>query len=120
MLRQDAFVLDPEETGCGGQNQELRGAIIEALKRVQDPEIPMNFVDLGLIYGVAIGAGGIVTIDMTLTTPTCPVAGTLPAQVQNVVSLVPGVNAVIVNLVWDPPWTSDRMSAEAKLELGLL
>ena len=99
---------------------ELREDVLEALKTVRDPEIPVNLVDLGLIYDIAITAEHVVVIEMTLTTPACPVAGSLPAQVQNIVSLVPGVAAVMVNLVWDPPWTRERMTTEAALELGLL
>lgn len=120
MLMESAFAPVENEVASDGGTPQLHAAVIDALKTVQDPEIPMNFVDLGLIYGITIRENGVVIIDMTLTTPACPVAGTLPAQVQNIVALVPGVAAVIVNLVWDPPWTKDRMSTEAKLELGLL
>jgi FeS assembly SUF system protein len=98
----------------------LRAEVLEALKTVRDPEIPVNLVDLGLIYKLTLTQAGIVDIEMTLTTPACPVAGSLPAQVQNIVSLVPGVNVVLVRLVWDPPWTKDRMTEEAQLELGLM
>jgi FeS assembly SUF system protein len=94
--------------------------VLEALKTVRDPEIPINLVDLGLIYHFMVRKDGLVHIEMTLTTPACPVAGSLPGQVQHIVSLVPGVSVVLVDLVWDPPWTQDRMSLEAKLELGLL
>jgi FeS assembly SUF system protein len=93
---------------------------MEALQTVRDPELPVNLVDLGLIYDVMVRLDGLVYIEMTLTTPACPVAGSLPGQVQNIVSLVPGVSVVLVNLVWTPVWTRDRMSEAAKLELGLL
>lgn len=98
----------------------LADEVMEALRTVRDPEIPVNLVDLGLIYDLAINQDGVVNIEMTLTTPACPVAGSLPGQVQHIVSMVPGVSVVLVKLVWSPPWTRDRMSDEAKLELGLL
>jgi len=98
----------------------LAAEVLEAIKTVRDPEIPVNLVDLGLIYRLAAGRAGVVRIEMTLTTPACPVAGSLPGQVQQVVSMVPGVNVVLVRLVWSPPWTRERMSEEARLELGLL
>lgn len=103
-----------------GEDPVLEAAVLEALKTVRDPEIPVNLVDLGLIYEVMVRRDGLVHIAMTLTTPACPVAGSLPAQVQNIVSLVPGVSVVLVQLVWEPPWTQDRMTDEARLELGLL
>jgi len=98
----------------------LEAEVMEALRTVRDPELPVNLVDLGLIYEVMVRQDGLVYIEMTLTTPACPVAGSLPGQVQNIVSLVPGVSVVLLNLVWSPPWTRDRMSEAAKLELGLL
>jgi FeS assembly SUF system protein len=101
-------------------NPELESQVLEALKTVRDPEIAANLVDLGLIYDLNVRKDGIVHIEMTLTAPNCPVADSLPGQVQAIVSLVPGVVVVLVDLVWEPPWTQDRMSEEAKLELGLL
>jgi FeS assembly SUF system protein len=98
----------------------LEEEIFEAIRTVQDPEIPVNLVDLGLIYDLAIDDLGIVRLAMTLTSPGCPVAEQLPQQVQQAVAMVPGVAAVLVALVWDPPWTADRMTDAAKLELGLL
>ena len=94
-------------------------AIVAALRTVRDPEIPVNIYDLGLIYSIdAVGAAGI-RIKMTLTAPGCPVAGILPRQVEQAVAGVQGVDDCRVDLVWDPPWTQDRMSEAAKLELGL-
>ena len=101
-------------------NPLLAAEVLEALKTVRDPEIPVNLVDLGLIYDVMVRKDGLVYIEMTLTTPACAVAGTLPGQVQHAVSLVPGVSVVLVKLVWSPAWTRERMSMEARLELGLL
>lgn len=101
-------------------DDERLQAIIAALRTVHDPEIPVNIYDLGLIYGIdAVGEDGI-AIDMTLTAPGCPVAGILPGQVAKAVESVAGINHCEVRLVWDPPWTQDTMSDEAKLELGLL
>jgi len=99
---------------------ELLEDVLEALKTVRDPEIPVNLVDLGLIYELIANKEGVVYVEMTLTTPHCPVAGALPGQVRDAVSEVEGVNDVRVKLVWSPPWDKDRMSEEAKLELGLL
>lgn len=98
----------------------LQERVLEALKTVRDPEIPVNLVDLGLIYELIVRKDGTVYVEMTLTTPACPVAGALPGQVQQAVAGVSGVNDVRVKLVWTPPWTQDRMSEEAKLELGLV
>jgi FeS assembly SUF system protein len=97
----------------------LRERVIAAIRTVYDPEIPVNIYDLGLVYGIDIDADGRVDIDMTLTAPGCPVAGILPGQVEDAVRAVDGVQAVHVELVWDPPWDQDRISDEAKLSLGL-
>jgi FeS assembly SUF system protein len=104
----------------GEPNPTLAAEVWEALRSVRDPEIPVNLVDLGLIYEVMARKDGLIYIEMTLTTPACPVAGSLPGQVQQTASMVPGVSVVLVKLVWTPTWTQDRMSDEAKLELGLL
>jgi FeS assembly SUF system protein len=90
------------------------------LKTVRDPEIPVNLVDLGLIHELIVNKDGIVYIEMTLTAPSCPVAGELPGQVKEAIEGVEGVNDVRVKLVWSPPWDMTRMSEEAKLELGLI
>ena len=100
--------------------QALREPIIEALRRVYDPELPVNIYDLGLIYRIEIGSRGDVAIDMTLTAPACPVAGMMPVMVKDAVASVEGVGAVAVELVWDPPWSMANMSDEARLELGML
>lgn len=97
----------------------LKAAIIEQLKTIYDPEIPVNIYDLGLIYDVIVQENGHVDIKMTLTTPGCPVAQTFPGTVEQSVLKVEGVNECIVELVWDPPWTQDRMTEAARLELGL-
>jgi len=94
--------------------------VLEALKTVRDPEIPLNLVDLGLIYELIVKQGGIVFVEMTLTTPACPVAQSMPGEVETAIRGVPGVDDVRVKLVWTPPWGPERMSEEARLELGML
>ncbi len=94
--------------------------IIAMLKTIYDPEIPVNIYDLGLIYDVAVDVMGHVDVKMTLTAPGCPVAQTFPGTVEDAVKSVLGVNDAKVELVWDPPWTQDRMTDAAKLQLGLL
>ena len=98
----------------------LEARINEATAQVYDPEIPVNIYELGLIYNVEIDAAGNVAIEMTLTSPACPVAGTLPGEVETRVREVDGVSDVKVELVWDPPWTPDRMTEAARLELGFM
>ncbi len=95
-------------------------AIIDALKDIYDPEIPVNIYDLGLIYNVEVTDAGHAVVTMTLTTPHCPVAESMPGEVELRVGAVPGVGHAEVNLVWDPPWDSTKMSDEARLELGML
>jgi FeS assembly SUF system protein len=97
----------------------LEERVIAAIRACYDPEIPVNIYDLGLIYDMKIDAAGKVQIRMTLTTPACPVAGSLPGEVKSRVLAVPGVTAADVELVWDPPWDKSRMSEEAALQLGL-
>jgi FeS assembly SUF system protein len=100
--------------------EEIKAGVIRQLQKVYDPEIPVNIYELGLIYEVAVEENGAVTITMTLTTPNCPEAETLPPYIERVVSGVDGVRDVVIDLVWEPPWTPDRMSEAARLELGLL
>lgn len=97
----------------------LKDQIIAALRKVYDPEMPVNIYELGLIYGVDIDDAGAVTLRMTLTAPNCPVAGTLPGEVERAVRSVPGVTGAKVELTFDPPWSKARMSEAAKLALGL-
>src|SRR5688500_17116047 len=97
----------------------LQGEVIEALRSIYDPEIPVNIFELGLIYDVVISNDANVVVKMTLTAPACPVAETLPVEVEEKVRQVEGVKSARVEIVWDPPWDMSRMSDEAKLELGL-
>ena len=99
---------------------DLKARVIALLRQIYDPEIPVNIYDLGLIYGVEVGADGDVAVAMTLTTPHCPVAETLPMEVDMKLRTLEGVRDVDVEVVWDPPWDMSRMSDEARLELGLL
>lgn len=110
----------PVEASVGGAGSDLQAAVIEALKEIYDPEIPVNIYDLGLIYGVEVDEEADATITMTLTTPHCPVAETMPGEVELRASSVPGIRDAEVNLVWDPPWSPAQMSDEARLELGML
>ena len=110
----------PSDVAAGEPGGATYDAVIEALKDIYDPEIPVNIYDLGLIYGVEVSEGSHVVITMTLTTPHCPVAESMPGEIEMRVGSVPGVGTVDVNLVWDPPWDPQKMSDEAKLELGML
>jgi FeS assembly SUF system protein len=98
----------------------LYEAVVDALKDIYDPEIPVNIYDLGLIYGVDVTDEGHAIVTMTLTTPHCPVAESMPGEVELRVSTVPGIATAEVNLVWDPPWDPAKMTDEARLELGML
>lgn len=100
--------------------EALKAAVIAKLKTIYDPEIPVNIYDLGLIYRIDVDTSGVVEVDMTLTSPACPVAQTFPGSVENTLREVEQVTAVHVELVWDPPWCQDKLSDEVKLELGLL
>jgi FeS assembly SUF system protein len=105
--------LSPEET------ERLTTEIVAALKTVFDPEIPADIYELGLIYKVDISDERAVDVTMTLTTPNCPAAGELPTQVENAIASVPGVGVVNISLVWEPAWSPDRMSDEARLVLNM-
>ena len=109
-----------EEEPKGGAGSDLQAEIVEVLKSIYDPEIPVDIYELGLIYDVAVSEDGDATITMTLTTPHCPVAESMPGEVELRVLSVPGIRDAVVNLVWDPPWDPSKMSDEARLELGML
>ena len=110
----------PENVPAGEPGGALYEAVVDALKEIYDPEIPVNIYDLGLIYAVEVTSDADVAITMTLTTPHCPVAETMPGEVELRAASVPGVRDAEVNLVWDPPWGPDKMTDEARLELGML
>jgi FeS assembly SUF system protein len=111
---------ETESKPAAAANEELKERVIEALKSVYDPEIPVDIYELGLIYDVDISEDGDAVITMTLTTPHCPVAESLPNEVELRVLSVPGIRDAVVNLVWTPPWDPSKMSDEARLELGML
>lgn len=110
----------PQSENPAAPGGALYESVIEALREIYDPEIPVNIYDLGLIYGVEVTPDADVVVTMTLTTPHCPVAESMPGEVELRVSSVPGVRDAEVNLVWDPPWDPAKMSDEARLELGML
>lgn len=100
--------------------EELREQVLEALRTCYDPEIPVNIYELGLIYDIEVDSSGVVSIRMTLTSPGCPAAGSLPPEVQSKVQGIPGVTSAKVEVVWEPVWGPERMSEAAKLQLGML
>ena len=112
--------IESEMVQLDSSDAALEQQVVAALRSVYDPEIPVNIYDLGLIYLVHIDDHSVVNVQMTLTAPACPVAGTLPGQVENVLRAVEGVRDASVELVWDPPWDQSRMSEDARLTLGLL
>jgi len=117
----DGFLKErPQDVGGNEPGGDLYESVIAALKEIFDPEIPVNIYDLGLIYGVEIDDNSRAVVTMTLTTPHCPVAESMPGEVELRVGSVPGVGDAEVNLIWDPPWDPQKMSDEAKLELGML
>jgi len=109
----DASALGPQEL------EDFTQKLVTALKTVYDPEIPVDIYELGLIYKVDVADNKDVTVDMTLTAPNCPVAGEMPGMVKSALEGVEGIGAVAVNMTFDPPWTPERMSEEAKLELNM-
>ena len=98
---------------------DVKSKVIEEIKKIYDPEIPVNIYELGLIYKIEVDYKNKVNVDMTLTSPNCPVAESLPKQVKDNIMKVEGVSDVNLNLVWEPPWDKDKMSEAAKLELNL-
>ena len=98
---------------------DIKNKVIEEIKKIYDPEIPVNIYELGLIYKVEVDGKNKVNVDMTLTSPNCPVAESLPKEVKENIMKVEGVSEVSLNLVWEPPWNKDKMSEAAKLELNL-
>ena len=117
----DGFLAaKPPADPVGGPGSDLQQAVIDALKEIYDPEIPVNIYDLGLIYGVEVDDEADAVVTMTLTTPHCPVAESMPGEVELRAASVPGIRDAEVNLVWDPPWSPEKMSDEARLELGML
>lgn len=119
--RATEFLSDGEPDEARHNDADAVGdQVIEALRTVYDPEIPVNIFELGLIYKIDVDDDNVVHIDMTLTSPMCPVAETLPEEVKSKVEALDGVEAARVNVVWDPPWNPSMMTEEAQLELGII
>jgi len=117
----DGFLQKKPETAAAGEpGGALYEAAIEALKDIYDPEIPVNIYDLGLIYNVEVSEDADIAVTMTLTTPHCPVAETMPGEIELRMGSIPGVRDAEVVVTWDPPWDPSKMSDEARLELGML
>lgn len=110
----------PSRDGLGPQELVIHEKVVEALRSIFDPEIPVNIYELGLIYDIAVNHLGEVYVRMTLTSPACPVAGTLPIEVETKIASIPEVEDCSVELVWDPPYSMEMMSEIAQLQLGLL
>lgn len=115
----EAGALASEAIHEGAASPDLEQTVIDVLRDTYDPEIPVNIYDLGMIYHVGVQPGGVVEVRMTLTTPMCPVAGTLPGEVEARIRDIPGVTEARVVLVWDPPWDQEMMTEAARLQLGL-
>jgi len=109
----------PNSDDVAPSPEALKDRIIDAIRTVRDPEIPINIYELGLIYGIDLHPGGVVSIRMTLTSHACPVAGSLPLEVKSKVRALPGVASVSVEIVWDPPWNRNMISEAGKLQLGM-
>lgn len=119
--RATEFLSDVESAEMRGAEVDALGdRVIEALRTVYDPEIPVNIFELGLVYKIDVDDQDVVHIDMTLTSPMCPVAETLPEEVKAKVEALDGVSAAMVKVVWDPPWNPSMMTEEAQLELGII
>ncbi len=125
MSASDEPTVHPLESDGGAspssnQKEDIRAGVVEALQSVYDPEIPVNIYELGLVYNIEVSDSGFVSIEMTLTSPGCPVAGSLPGEVESRAAAVSGVTGARVELVWDPPWSMEKMSDAAKLQLGFM
>lgn len=120
----ETMTFNPEERPVpylvGTESSPLEPLVVEALQTVYDPEIPVSVFDLGLIYDIRISDEGLVKVVMTLTTPSCPVAGEMPGWIEQAIKTVDGVTAVEIELVWEPFWQQDFMTIETRLQLGLL
>ena len=119
-LAEQTLVQRAVDQTKSAQQKAITEKVIDVLRTVFDPEIPVNIYELGLIYDIAVDEQNRVNVKMTLTAPGCPVAGTLPPEVERKIEMIPEVKSATVELVWDPPWTKDRMSEAAMLDLGLL
>ncbi len=110
---------EKNDTSEAGASKDLKSKVIEVLETCFDPEIPVNIYELGLIYDIDIDDSAAVAIQMTLTSPACPVAGSLPPEVENKVKRIEGVSSAKVEVIWEPPWTPEKMTEAARLQLGM-
>jgi len=118
-MNESKATADAETSAETTAPQDLESKVVEVLRTCYDPEIPVNIHELGLVYGIDVDPSGAVSIRMTLTSPACPVAGSLPPEVENKVAKIEGVSSAKVEVVWDPPWTPDMMTDAARLQLGM-
>ncbi|MCH8319819.1 MAG: SUF system Fe-S cluster assembly protein [Acidobacteria bacterium] len=119
-MEKEVSESQPADTSQAANGEGIKEKIIEVLKACYDPEIPVDIYELGLIYDIDVKSSGAVAVKMTLTSPMCPVAESLPPEVESKIGKVPGVTKASVEVVWDPPWTMEMMSEAAKLQLGML
>ncbi len=110
---------EKNNTSEAGASKDLKSKVVEVLETCFDPEIPVNIYELGLIYDIDIDDAAVVAIQMTLTSPACPVAGSLPPEVENKVKHIEGVSSAKVEVIWEPPWTPEKMTEAARLQLGM-
>ena len=115
-MQSSAIAASPS---ASDSKKEIEGKVVDALRKVYDPEIPVNIYELGLVYSIDVAEDATVGVRMTLTAPACPVAGTLPGEVERMIRSVPGVAGAKVELIWDPPWRPDMMSKMARIMLGM-
>jgi len=118
-MNESKSTTDAETSSETTAPQDLESKVVEVLRTCYDPEIPVNIHELGLVYGIDVDPSGAVSIRMTLTSPACPVAGSLPPEIENKVAKIEGVSSAKVEVVWEPPWTPDMMTDAARLQLGM-
>ena len=119
-MEEEVSESQPTETSPAASGEGIKEKIIGVLRTIYDPEIPVDIYELGLVYDIDVKSSGVAEVKMTLTSPMCPVAESLPPEVESKIGKVPGVTKASVEVVWDPTWTADMMSEAAKLELGML
>ena len=119
-MEEEVSESQPAETSQAASDEGIKEKIIGVLRTIYDPEIPVDIYELGLVYDIDVQSSGVAEVKMTLTSPMCPVAESLPPEVETKIGKVPGVTKASVEVVWDPPWTMEMMSEAAKLQLGML
>ncbi len=119
-MEEEVSESQPADTSQAANGEGIKEKIIGILRTIYDPEIPVDIYELGLVYDIDVKSSGVAEVKMTLTSPMCPVAESLPPEVESKIAKVPGVTKASVEVVWDPPWTMEMMSEAAKLQLGML